>query len=109
MPSQVLTVSGSATVFARSSSIPHQFICEEPLAIDCDVIAEAGPDVPAALGYWNRTIRVNDRARTLFEQYPGLETFSLAHEIGHWILHVDHAALDQPSLPGTGALVGARV
>jgi len=70
------------------------------LTIDCDVLEGAGPDVPAALDYWSRTIRLNDRARPLFDQFPGLETFSIAHEVVHWVLHVDHAVLNQPALLG---------
>jgi hypothetical protein len=47
-----------------------------------------------------RRILVNERRRDWFERYPGTLSFTLAHELGHWDLHVDHAALGHPVFDG---------
>lgn len=38
-----------------------------------------------------------------FERTPGLERFSIGHEVGHWMLHVDLSVLGQTPLPGFDA------
>src|SRR5512136_632479 len=35
-----------------------------------------------------KTIRLNERRQTFFAQYPGTYAYTLAHEIGHYLLHV---------------------
>jgi Zn-dependent peptidase ImmA (M78 family) len=47
-----------------------------------------------------RTIRLNERRLAHFEQYPGSYEFTLAHEIGHYQLHLQggSAASDEPYL-----------
>ncbi len=47
-----------------------------------------------------RRILVNERRRDWFEQYPGTLSFTLAHELGHWDLHVDQAGLGHPVFEG---------
>jgi Zn-dependent peptidase ImmA (M78 family) len=68
------------------------------LTFDCRVIPDSTAEIPAALDYLGRAIYINDLARPLFNQFPGLERYSIAHEVGHWELHVDHAVLGQLSL-----------
>ncbi len=100
--SQLLADYGKNHGLVDRLPIPLEHLLEYHLGltIDCDVVEGAGPDIPAALDYWHRTIRLNDRARPLFDQFPGLEAFSIAHEVAHWVLHVDQAVLGQPSLLG---------
>jgi hypothetical protein len=64
-------------------------IIEEP---ETTVCAEVRPD--------ERLIVVNEHRRGLLESNPGLYNTTVAHELGHWWLHVDHAALDHEELPG---------
>ncbi|MDP9411179.1 MAG: ImmA/IrrE family metallo-endopeptidase [Actinomycetota bacterium] len=64
-------------------------LSEEPGTTAC---AEIRPD--------DRLIVVNERRRGLLDGTPGLYNTSVAHELGHWWLHVDHAALGHDELPG---------
>lgn len=62
---------------------------EDPGTTAC---AEIQPD--------QRLIVVNEGRRELLDGNPGLYNTSVAHELGHWWLHVDHAALSHEELPG---------
>lgn len=64
-------------------------ISEEP---GTTVFAEIRPD--------ERLIVVNERRRRALESTPGLYNTTVAHELGHWWLHVDHEAFDHEELPG---------
>lgn len=64
-------------------------IREEP---DETVFGEIRPD--------DRLIVINEKRCELLESTPGLFNTTVAHELGHWWLHVDHAALDHSELPG---------
>jgi hypothetical protein len=59
------------------------------------------------------TIQMNERRLTgHFETYFGTEQYSLAHEVGHWVLHYlreRRAATKQQVLPGLESAVGAPV
>ncbi len=66
----------------------------EPIEADGTVAPLAG------LRPAERRIVVNENRRDAFEKSPGLLSFSLGHELGHWDLHVDHAALSHPSFEG---------
>lgn len=43
---------------------------------------------------------LNERHKTLLEEKSGLRRFTIAHEIGHWILHVDRQPGQIAFLPG---------
>lgn len=45
-----------------------------------------------------RRVVLNEEHLDLFQEKPGLERFTKGHEIGHWVLHIDHGKLDHPSL-----------
>lgn len=47
-----------------------------------------------------RLIVLNERRRGALESTPGLYNTTVAHELAHWWLHVDHPALDHDELPG---------
>lgn len=44
-------------------------------------------------------IIVNEDKQLFFHQHEGVEQFSLAHEVGHYVLHVNHANLYTLLLP----------
>ncbi len=56
------------------------------------ILAEIRPD--------ERLIVINENRRSALDGTFGLYNTSVAHELGHWWLHVDHAALDHEELPG---------
>ncbi len=64
-------------------------IPEEP---GTTVLAEIRPD--------QRLIVVNEGRRAALDDTFGLYNTTVAHELGHWWLHVDHAVLDHAQLPG---------
>ena len=44
-------------------------------------------------------IVMNENKLSFFEQYKGTEQYSQAHELGHYVLHIDHANLRSLILP----------
>ena len=74
-------------------------ICD--LGILWDVIPEPeGHIIFAELRPAERLVIFNERRRVLLDDTPFLYNTVLAHEVGHWWLHVDHAMLNQRALPG---------
>lgn len=59
-----------------------------------------GRTVLAGLAPQDRVIVFNETRRALFDATPFLYRTVLAHEIGHWELHVDKDTLHHPCLPG---------
>ncbi len=59
-----------------------------------------GRTILAGLVPTERLIVFNETRRPLFADTPFLENTVLAHEIGHWQLHVDQIALQHPLLDG---------
>ena len=64
--------------------------------IDLDKYCSAG-EVLVAINFVDRTIYLNESRETEFKNSPGRRNFTIAHELGHWILHKD---LAQEGLPG---------
>lgn len=62
-----------------------------------------GERILGALRPHERQIILNEAHLELFEEKPGLERFTLGHELGHWDLFVDEAALQHPRLLGVDA------
>ncbi len=55
-----------------------------------------------------RELILNERARGFFEEFPGSENYTKAHEVAHWILHIEEppaAALLFEDLRPTPAIV----
>ena len=66
-----------------------------------DAIPEApGRTVLAGLAPSERLIVLNETRRQLITETPGLYNTTVAHELAHWMLHVDRAAVGQATLPG---------
>lgn len=83
--------------------VPVEWIAEHLL--DLCIVWDALPTSPAApvlggLDPIRGEIVLNEREARRFAAFPGLEAFTLAHEIGHWLLHVPPARRRQPMLPG---------
>ena len=71
------------------------------LVVDWDDIPEETDDtILAYIDPQTRCIRMNASRRDHFDQFIGTETFTLAHEVGHWDLHVVEAHAVQLSLLG---------
>jgi len=83
--------------------VPIERVAEDPcdLGILWEPIPEGvGRTTLAALRPAERLVVFNETRRLLFDDTPFLYITVLAHEVGHWLLHVDRALLDQPALPG---------
>lgn len=59
-----------------------------------------GQTILGGLAPQNRLIVLNESRKPLFLKNEGLVNTTVAHEIGHWILHVDQSLIDHPTLPG---------
>jgi Zn-dependent peptidase ImmA (M78 family) len=66
------------------------------LTVVYDDLSQYGQKVLGALLPWEKTILLNESFFGSSDQAPsGMENFTIAHEIGHWILHVNHSCLEQ--------------
>lgn len=85
--------------------VPVERILEDvlDLRILWDDIAEPpSQSILAALDPGSKTVVFNESRRTLITDTPGLYYTVLAHEAGHWEVHVDHGHLAQQPLPNLG-------
>jgi IrrE N-terminal-like domain len=74
------------------------------LVVDIPIVREAIPDYYGspvlaklvARGYPHPALEiiVNEDKQLFFDQYKGTEEYSLAHELGHDVLHIDHGSLN---------------
>lgn len=79
------------------------------LVVDIPIVRETIPDhhgspVLAKLvarGYPHHTLEiiVNEDKQSYFDKYKGTEQYSLAHELGHLVLHIDRGSLNTLLLP----------
>jgi hypothetical protein len=84
-----------------SPPVPARKIVEAhlDLAIDwCTVPETDGERILACLSPDDDAVRFNETHRGFFEEYFGTETFTLAHEAGHWLLHVQETDAVQMAL-----------
>lgn len=77
--------------------------CLYGLEWDWETIPEP-PGVQIWAGLYSRERRavLNEAHKEMFDANEGIERFTKAHEIGHWLLHVNHDRLAHPALPGIG-------
>ena len=83
--------------------VPAERILEDVLDLNIlwDKVSERpGQSILAELDSSLKTVVFNESRRTLITETPGLYHTILAHEVGHWEAHVDHALLAQSPLPG---------
>jgi hypothetical protein len=83
--------------------VPVEWIAEHLL--DLRILWDALPadreaPVLGGLDPVRAEIVLNEAEARRFAAFPGLEVFTLAHEIGHWVLHVPAARRRQLLLPG---------
>jgi hypothetical protein len=64
-----------------------------------EIPSEPGRMILAEIRPKARLIVVNERRLKFLEQFPGYLNTTIAHELAHWWLHVDHDALDHAALP----------
>lgn len=100
----VLTAAREADLWDGGVPIPVELVAESQLGLH--VLWESfgelegdGSTLLGALFARHRTIWLNESERSLFEATPGLEPFTVAHEIGHLRLHIDPAYDLQSILP----------
>lgn len=82
--------------------VPLERIVEQlqDVRIEFSPLSDArGTHVFGKLVLPERTIYLNEADRELFEQTVGLERYTLAHEAGHFALHVDEGGYAQTALP----------
>jgi len=68
--------------------IPVERIAEGLLNLRMDWDAIDETDVLARLDPSTRTVTMNTARIDFFDEYPGAQNFTVAHEIGHWKLHI---------------------
>jgi tetratricopeptide (TPR) repeat protein len=71
--------------------VPVEKIADFLLELNIEWLDIPDTDKEPILAYLHpnsRTIRFNERRLDYFEQYPGVYEYTLAHEIGHYQLHV---------------------
>lgn len=83
--------------------VPVERILEDVL--DLSILWDRIPESPnqtilAALEPGSKQVVFNELRRELIMTTPGLYNTVLAHETGHWEIHVDREAMAQPLLPG---------
>lgn len=84
-----------------SFPIPVDHLIEHTLdlSIDFDIIEEpSGTTIWGCIEPGRRLVTLNERHTDAFARCPGLERFTLGHEAGHWVMHVDQPTLLQASL-----------
>lgn len=88
-----------------SAPVPIERIAENisDLVLEWSKIPESADEVIfAGLNPLQKKVVFNERRRNFYDDTNGLYNTVLAHEVGHWVLHVDAADLGlQPMLPGT--------
>jgi hypothetical protein len=92
------------SLFGAVSSlpVPVERILEDVLDLSIlwdDISEPPNQSILAALDPGSKTVVFNESRRTLLTDTPGLYYTVLAHEAGHWDVHVDHGHLAQPNLP----------
>ncbi|MBI2842123.1 MAG: ImmA/IrrE family metallo-endopeptidase [Armatimonadetes bacterium] len=82
--------------------IPVEAILERTLdlALVYEDLSPLGESVLGSLFPVERTVYLNENYLQSFDDCPGMQRFTIAHEIGHWQMHVNQAVLSQGLLFG---------
>jgi hypothetical protein len=78
--------------------VPTERIIEEYLDLNilwCKIPDDQDRPILACIDPQSKQIRMNESYRGYFDEYSGTETFTYAHEIGHWVLHVQKSGAVQ--------------
>jgi len=77
--------------------VPIDRIIEDcNLSVLYDIIEErSGESILAALNVEKRLIVINESHMGLFQEKPGLERYTKAHELGHWDIYIDKSDKDR--------------
>jgi Zn-dependent peptidase ImmA (M78 family) len=88
--------------WAPALPVPVEAILERTLklALVYDDLSSLGEGVLGSLFPAEKTVYLNENYLQQFEDFPGLQRFTIAHEIGHWKMHIDQSALGQGALFG---------
>ena len=69
------------------------------LEIECRNLTQCSEGkVLAAISFSNKVIYLNECFATELTNYPGRKNFTIAHELGHWLLHQNSAQVCLPIL-----------
>ena len=85
-----------------SPPVPVERILEDVLDLNIlwdDISEPQSQSILAELDSSSKTVTFNESRRALITETPGLYYTILAHEAGHWEVHVDHGLLAQRPLP----------
>ena len=85
-----------------SPPVPVERILEDVLDLNIlwdDISEPQSQSILAELDSSSKTVTFNESRRPLITETPGLYYTILAHEAGHWEVHVDHGLLAQRPLP----------
>jgi len=85
--------------------VPVERMLEDVLDLSIlwdDISEPPSQSILAALDPGSKTVVFNESRRTLITDTPGLYYTVLAHEAGHWEVHVNHGQLAQQPLPNLG-------
>ena len=88
-----------------SPPVPVERILEDVLDLSIlwdDISERPSQSILAGLDPSSKTVVFNESRRTLITDTPGLYYTVLAHEAGHWEVHVDHGRLAQRTLSNLG-------
>ena len=88
-----------------SPPVPVERILEDVLDLNIlweDISEPPSQFILAALDPVSKTVVFNESRRTVITDTPGLYQTVLAHEAGHWEVHVDQGRLAQRLLPNLG-------
>ena len=92
----------SAYEAVSSPPVPVERILEDVLDHNIlwdDISEPQSQSILAELDSSSKTVTFNESRRPLITETPGLYYTILAHEAGHWEVHVDHGLLAQRPLP----------
>lgn len=71
-----------------SFPIPVELIIETELEYMNDLINFNDEGILGSISSKDKIIYTNDQKTDYFNKYPGTYEFTLAHEVGHWVLHL---------------------
>lgn len=104
-----IQIQEQAALLIRNHAIKRNWFPQLPVPVELiaectsnlDICRETlPPDIMGGLRVKNKEIVLNTTWEPKFSDNIGLERFTVAHELGHWCLHVNQSSIGQPGLPG---------